>query len=458
MKNTIKLVVITFLAVLVLSACNNQVMVDSEIETYTISIENTEVETFEFLEVQNINNLDDVIEPEEVEETETEDIEETVEIEKFEEVEEIENIISVGDIIDYTIVQVINENMPPLTIRLLGEWVEGWGWGGTTTMPRIHTLQVIDHDGRLIQEFDGLHSRISPRFDSFGLHFADYNFDGFLDMALRLDDGGSIRNAPHSFWLWDNQLGKFVYNQELSRMSHFESVLIDEENQFVGTWWLGSGSGEIQGGSRLEYIDGVFVVVSRWEFEAIFSMGSDVLARRFTRNDLIAGTEVITYETYFWRQVHESLPIFEFVRSIGGLLDESYEIPNPREVSITIRSDGDLIQHIPNLSQSDMFFTSGIILEDLTFNGYLDMRLKRWQDGAGGLLVTEYIWLWDNSIGQFVLNEQLMQIEYSELSVCEEQIVIFNRGGDTYYYILSFYEYQNGEFVLVSSERVLFDD
>ena len=39
------------------------------------------------------------------------------------------------------------------------------------------------------------------------------------------------------------------------------------------------------------------------------------------------------------------------------------------------------------------------------FDGYLDMRLMRWQDGAGGLLAHEYFWLWDVGKKLFVLNE-----------------------------------------------------
>jgi len=377
---------------------------------------------------------------------------------KLSEVETEDNTIK------HTVTQSIGDDMPPLTITLLGRWIEGWSSEirdmADYVQPNIHVIQVKDNEGKIIQEFDRLNAHPPTWADSFGLHFADYNFNGFLDMALYLGEGGSMRNSPHIYWLWDNQLGKFVHNQELSNLSQLTTIRINEEQQSLWASWRDGGHGH--GGIALEYIDGAFVEVSAIVHEFIF-MENGEFATRITEFDIIADTEEITYETFFRIRIHENMPEFEFVRRIGRLIDNDIEqsLPEPREISITIYDDmGNIIQHISGLSQSDSHILSGIEFDDLNFDGYLDMRLMRWQDGAGGLLANEYFWLWDNSISQFVLNEQLMEIEYAKLTTCHEtsQIVVFNRGDGTFYYRLSHYEYKDGRFVLISDERVLHND
>lgn len=106
--------------------------------------------------------------------------------------------------------------------------------------------------------------------------------------------------------------------------------------------------------------------------------------------------------------IHPDLPEFTFSRIIGGYADAYYvyDIPAPIEVSIVIKDDsGTLVQTISGLSQSYGFINSDITFDDYNFDGYLDMRLMRWQDGAGGLLAHEYFWLWDVGKKLFVLNE-----------------------------------------------------
>ena len=371
--------------------------------------------------------------------------------------------VTEDNIIDYTIVQSINENMHPFTIRLLGVWVAGWNnHRDYNYQPNIRVIQVINYEGRLIQEFSRLNAHPPYWAESFGLHFRDYNFDGFLDMALYMSEGGRAGNSPHSYWLWDNQLGRFVFNEHLSEISQFTRIGLNEEQQVVfSSARFGFGHHAF---ARLKYVDGDFEIVSIRHTEP-FSIDDRYIGTRFTEVDFIADTEIVTYEMFYYRQINENLPSFSFTRSVGWFVEENYNspFPNPRDVSIEITKLVNIddtwrtiiIQYIPNLFQSDSHIYYGLVFEDLNFDGYLDMRLKRWQDGAGGLLVSEYIWLWDTTSEQFVLNEQLMEIEYKELSVCEEteRIVIFNRGGSTYYYMLSFYEYHNGEFVLVSYTR-----
>ena len=50
-------------------------------------------------------------------------------------------------------------------------------------------------------------------------HFADYNNDGFLDMAVRQATDGTRINDPHYFWLWDAKLQQFERSYELEELS-----------------------------------------------------------------------------------------------------------------------------------------------------------------------------------------------------------------------------------------------
>jgi len=152
------------------------------------------------------------------------------------------------------------------------------------------------------------------------------------------------------------------------------------------------------------------------------------------------------------QRINPNMPEFTFIRIVGGYADVHlvYGIPSPVEISIIVKDgESNILQAITGLSQSRGFIDYDITFDDYNFDGYLDMRLKRWQDSAGGLLAREYIWLWDNQVGQFVMNEQLMLIEHTGLMVNHEtqQIAIWRREGNFGYE--SFYEYYDGKYIKV---------
>jgi len=160
-------------------------------------------------------------------------------------------------------------------------------------------------------------------------------------------------------------------------------------------------------------------------------------------------SESISFATT--KSINHNMPHFTFVRIVGGYVCDStvYDIPSAVDVSILVKDEeGKVIQIISGLSQSRGFINSNIEFADFNFDGYLDMRLIRWQDGAGGLLANEYFWLWDNEIFQFVLNEQLMKIDQASLiTEPENQRVIARQRIDASSRLL-FYEYYNGVFTL----------
>lgn len=150
-------------------------------------------------------------------------------------------------------------------------------------------------------------------------------------------------------------------------------------------------------------------------------------------------------------KIHEDMPKFTFLRFAGGCIeDESfYCFPLPRQVKIIIEDErGNVIQTISGLAQSIDFIKHGISFADFNFDGFLDISLLRWQDGAGALFANQYFWLWDSAVSQFVRNEQLMNLGHAGIYANQEtrrlQTWLRTPGGG----LFSFYEYQGGVFEL----------
>jgi len=167
------------------------------------------------------------------------------------------------------------------------------------------------------------------------------------------------------------------------------------------------------------------------------------------------------------KRLNPNMPVFTFIRIIGEYLDDHviYDIPSAVEVTIVIEDDeGNLIQVISGLSQSSIdysFENYCLKFDDYNFDGYLDMRLLRWQEGAGRLFATEYFWLWDTEISQFVLCEQLVDIGHASGTRANhdtQQIEVRHRT-----HIFSnfyFYEYMDGKLKLVAYDYYsrMYDD
>lgn len=214
---------------------------------------------------------------------------------------ELSEVVTEENLIDFTVIQSIHDEVPPLTFRLLGRWIEGWSSDLQNTVDNleanIHVLQVINSDGELIQEFDGLDAISSRYVPSFGLNFADYNFDGYLDMALYVAEGGSMLNAPHIYWLWDNSLKQFAENEVLNKLSDYSSISINTEESSLECYTrYGNGSGVTQ---SFKYIDGAyaFIYSIEWGYE-LAPDKEDEYVRYEIINELIDGEMVITKNYY----------------------------------------------------------------------------------------------------------------------------------------------------------------
>ena len=162
-------------------------------------------------------------------------------------------------------------------------------------------------------------------------------------------------------------------------------------------------------------------------------------------------------------RIHENMPEFTFIRTISNsYTNYFYAFPMAAEVSIEIKDEkGSTIQVITGLTQSIQGGRSNeITFGDYNFDGYMDMRLTRWQDSATALLLNEYFWLWDNNISQFVLSEQLINKGSAAGLIADSesrQIVVGQRivGGG----ISFFFEWQGEELLLVGYEiQALYPD
>ncbi|MDR0916069.1 MAG: hypothetical protein LBN02_02640 [Oscillospiraceae bacterium] len=135
-----------------------------------------------------------------------------------------------GAVIDYVTKQYIGKEVDVLVFRLRGETVlETFDFGTgiwRNYYSRIDSLAVYNNDGSLLQEFKWLDTQLPLGFYGgiYGLSFDDYNFDGYTDIRLHSYEGGSMRNEPSYFWLWDAESGQFVKNEKLEDLSNFAFI------------------------------------------------------------------------------------------------------------------------------------------------------------------------------------------------------------------------------------------
>lgn len=150
--------------------------------------------------------------------------------------------------IDYKISKKINDQMSEFTFNIIGINEERYGiihnsdrYCITSSVRKIEKITIKDNNGMVIQEITDLHTENSAREeDMYEFSFDDWNFDGFLDFSLWKSPGGTMHNEPAYYWLWDNNLGKFVENEKLEDISSYSSIRRNiEENKIESYTRLG---------------------------------------------------------------------------------------------------------------------------------------------------------------------------------------------------------------------------
>ena len=345
----------------------------------------------------------------------------------------IELSIEDENVINYKITTlIIHEDLPEFTFTYIVsiDPTAKVQSGGRTMQPVQINIKIEDSDGNIIQSISSI-SR-SERFLDRGLSFADYNFDGYLDMRLEgWQDGAAWVLSDDFYWLWDKETAQFVLNERLIEIGQGSRISTNQETRQIVVSNENNRSDILM--YFYKYLDGDFIEM---EYR-----------------------DSIEYTTTL--RIHEDLPEFTFTRIVSN--DTTIEAASgyfdlePIRVDIKIEDgDGNIIQSISDISQNRTFIRENLTFDDYNFDGYLDMRLRRWQDGAGALLADDYFWLWDKDSTQFVLNGQLMDIgqavslradqETRRISIVHRGRGIDIGGSDP---IILYYEYLNGEFVKV---------
>jgi len=89
----------------------------------------------------------------------------------------------------------------------------------------------------------------------------------------------------------------------------------------------------------------------------------------------------------------------------------------------------------------------GLVLEDMDFDGFMDMRLMQFV--SAGANIPYYCWLWDPPAQRFVYNEALSDIPSPLFDPVKKQVLGFATNGAAEY-IDSVYEYRGAELTLVA--------
>jgi len=193
----------------------------------------------------------------------------------------------------------------------------------TSDIERYVRITIKNEAGEIIQQIDDLVQGWHGDFpyDRLGIRFADFNFDGYLDMYLLLaESAGLARWDWIYYWLWDTEAEQFVKNEQLINLLFNMGcwaglyVYCGEEDLVVVSFRGGSW---IQFRHYYEYAGGEFVRVAEALDENLIDE-NDLQFRRITRTDLRTG-EVTIRIIEPWQFVY------------AGLLRKYAEKPSPCE-------------------------------------------------------------------------------------------------------------------------------
>lgn len=147
--------------------------------------------------------------------------------------------------------------------------------------------------------------------------------------------------------------------------------------------------------------------------------------------------------------IHEDLPLYRFeldMQRVQGAVADEYSVS---VIRIYNTQSNSLIQQIiPGENWQISDDSLGFILEDMNFDGYVDMRLMQFL--PAGPNIPYYYWLWDVKAGRFVQNKALEQITSPWFDPATKQIYSTQRGSATSYRSET-YEYIGGTPTLVEA-------
>lgn len=137
----------------------------------------------------------------------------------------------------------------------------------------------------------------------------------------------------------------------------------------------------------------------------------------------------------------------EFDFKLLGIVDET-NLLKADKIEIRKKGTNEITQIVENFN-AEVQKNETVIVEDVNFDGYLDIRLMEYL--PSGPNIPYLYWIFDPETKQFVQNEELKQITSPEVDVKNKQLLSHQRT-DATRFGTKFYEYRNNELVLVKEE------
>ncbi|MCL2811588.1 MAG: hypothetical protein FWD25_06840 [Clostridia bacterium] len=170
----------------------------------------------------------------------------------------------------------------------------------------------------------------------------------------------------------------------------------------------------------------------------------------------LAGSHQIT------KQLREDMAplvfILEYTQSEEDLYDNESAFFYIHTIVVARENNGGELQRIhidpPAETFADPEYGFGFVLEDMNFDGYMDMRLMQYV--SGGVNIPYHCWLWDPVDNRFVYSEALSAISSPLFDPERRQVLGFATGGAAEY-IDSVHEYQDNELTLISRVTTGYD-
>lgn len=160
----------------------------------------------------------------------------------------------------------------------------------------IHTIIITGADGNILQEITGLATE-NPHVSAlnmYGLIFDDFNFNGYMDIRLLKYPGGSMRDEPSYFWLWDSGAGLFIQNDYLIDISYGASINTIPEYRQIEAFTRGGP--DYFGWWMYEFHDDRLVLIRNIVHEFVYHDDDDDTVKwRVTETNFITGEETTTY-------------------------------------------------------------------------------------------------------------------------------------------------------------------
>lgn len=144
-------------------------------------------------------------------------------------------------------------------------------------------------------------------------------------------------------------------------------------------------------------------------------------------------------------RIHPSLPEFVFISY--GFKKENFYSTN----KIEVYNGKKIVQEITfNNTETLDTESLGIIIEDMNFDGYKDLRIQQFTPASPN--IPYYYWLWDTKTAQFISNKKLAEITAPEFNQQNKTIKSYVRDGAATHYELT-YKYIRGIPTLVKEKK-----